>query len=976
MAVGPRKKGGLMRSHVLLHGLLGTSLFSLAAAAQIPQTPVSQPILGAYGTAGEYAPAVANSGTGYLVGWHARAGNDDMRILLNRVDAEGNALDGSGFWACDMAGGQTNVDLIFDGTEYWAVWQDDRGYGATGTDVYATRVSTTGEVLDPEGILVSGASGDQTNPRLAFNGSTLLVVFEDTRAAGALDVYGARIDPTAATVLDPNGIEISREPNDQSGPNATTVGTDFFVTFDDRSPDHSGQLIVVKVGDDGTVDVRGGTPVVTLTTDYTMPRITASADTLFFGAIASYSVPLYAVDPTDYTLLTPDPLIYTFQSFSRNYLALGYGSDRLYAAWAQTTSSFFYNGDIVNPAEEPTLANEHTIATNSGSNLGLDMSVAGADFAFSFLGDQRVYMSSRSVDDQTSTQNFSTLVSPRATEQRSLSMVYGGGQYLAAWAEEAVEDSLREVRATRISESGQVVDEPSILVANTGVTGLVQGTAVAISGTTGLVAWSDERSGVDADIYAARLNVTDGTVLDATPLYVSTAEDQQWDPKLAAGNEQFLATWFDLRTGVYDVYAARVGLDGQVLDVGGIQVAHEQSLTRPDVVFDGANYVVAYCSGETLYVRRITPDGTLVGEEGVAIASVGESATAPSLVQQGSNTIAVFGGADAWDPNVMAYVVFDRNDQVVFSKTFDSAPDYPFRTPAVTSNGTVAVSVTADSGDQIAWGYTHSLTDTDTGPIMSLGDTKSAGYGYAMAASPVTGTILLGYVGQSGQNTYGSLRAYYQEIVPDIAVGGAGGEAPVAGAAGLGQAGLAQGGGGGQAGSIAQAGALVAGNAGVVEQAGAAGEIGMGGGAGTTEQGGTAGDTQAGSAGTADGMGGAPTGGRAQGGAVGQGGNQSRGGTTGRGGNTGSGGRQGFGGARAQAGDDVSEAGVGSPEAGQSAVAGGTQEDSGDDDSGCGCRTAPSRDSSSALGWLLGLGLWMRYRSRRNPSQTLASKLP
>ena len=85
-------------------------------------------------------------------------------------------------------------------------WQDGRS--GTSQDVYGARVSQAGAVLDPTGIPISSEANDQSATSVAFDGSNYLVAWQDGRSGTSQDVYGARVSQAGA-VLDPTGIPIS-----------------------------------------------------------------------------------------------------------------------------------------------------------------------------------------------------------------------------------------------------------------------------------------------------------------------------------------------------------------------------------------------------------------------------------------------------------------------------------------------------------------------------------------------------------------------------------------------------------------------------------------------------------------------------------------------------------------------------------------------------------------------------------------------
>jgi hypothetical protein len=91
-----------------------------------------------------------------------------------------------------------------------------------------------------------------------------------------------------------------------------------------------------------------------------------------------------------------------------------------------------------------------------------------------------------------------------------------------------------------------------------------------------LVVWQQGRlyhQSQSADILAARIDAR-GRVLDHLPLVICNAEASQEQPQVAYSGGRFLVVWHDLRNGRdWDVYGARVNIDGKVLEPNGFLVA-------------------------------------------------------------------------------------------------------------------------------------------------------------------------------------------------------------------------------------------------------------------------------------------------------------------------------------------------------------------------------------------------------------------
>ncbi len=134
---------------------------------------------------------------------------------------------------------QRNPSVAYGGGQYLVVWSDGSTQPArNSSNIYCARISaTTGAAIDPNGILVCNADNKQNNPRVAFDGSNFLVVWDDFRNGNDYDVYGARVS-AAGEVLDPNGFAISKQTGiNEAKPDVVFVGNQYMVVWmDARRP--------------------------------------------------------------------------------------------------------------------------------------------------------------------------------------------------------------------------------------------------------------------------------------------------------------------------------------------------------------------------------------------------------------------------------------------------------------------------------------------------------------------------------------------------------------------------------------------------------------------------------------------------------------------------------------------------------------------------------------------------------------------
>ncbi len=146
---------------------------------------------------------------------------------------------------------------------------------------------------------------------------------------------------------------------------------------------------------------------------------------------------------------------------------------------------------------------------------------------------------------------------------------------------------------------------------------------------SGNLAEGDLREGMKyiGDLVACRVDGS-GKVLDAKPFVVSAAKDLQEHPCVAFDGKNFLVVWQDMRNGKdWDVYAARVSPDGKVLDTDGVLVAggkHNQAL--PDVSWDGKAFQIVWQDYRSdnryeVYGARVGADGKVLDPQGKVLAT-------------------------------------------------------------------------------------------------------------------------------------------------------------------------------------------------------------------------------------------------------------------------------------------------------------------------------------------------------------------
>ncbi len=119
---------------------------------------------------------------------------------------------------CSQTSTQSNPVAVSDG-EGGAiiVWEDQRP--GTTYDVYAQRIDSQGNPLwTTNGVLVNGSSNDQTTPRAVSDGAHgVIVCWVDTRFGGQ-DIYAQRLNASGTRLWAVNGVAVGAASGNQTSP--------------------------------------------------------------------------------------------------------------------------------------------------------------------------------------------------------------------------------------------------------------------------------------------------------------------------------------------------------------------------------------------------------------------------------------------------------------------------------------------------------------------------------------------------------------------------------------------------------------------------------------------------------------------------------------------------------------------------------------------------------------------------------------
>jgi hypothetical protein len=192
------------------------------------------------------------------------------------VSADGTVLDPRGLAIGVGSGNRRHPRVAWSGRVFLAVWMQERP--AAGWDIVGARITPDGRVLDSEIVVVGGGPADQTRPAVAWNGRTFVVAWMDARR-GETDISAARIDEDGR-VLDPEGIAVSTAGGEQGYPavgGLRRVGDSLIVWVDKRAGgDYA--LFGTTLSADGRVKDPAGVALSTAPRLHMFPAVSCRAE--------------------------------------------------------------------------------------------------------------------------------------------------------------------------------------------------------------------------------------------------------------------------------------------------------------------------------------------------------------------------------------------------------------------------------------------------------------------------------------------------------------------------------------------------------------------------------------------------------------------------------------------------------------------------------------------------------------------------
>ncbi|MCC6336136.1 MAG: hypothetical protein IT380_19390 [Myxococcales bacterium] len=590
-------------------------------------------------------------GTNYLVAWTELLDGGPSEVRTGRVSPSGQLLDPQGRIVSTSGQAQRRVAVASSGASTAVVWEQSLPDG--GSEVRATRFSSSGQSLDPAGIVVAPG----VTPTIAFGQTEYLVGWQtapvEYDVLGNALTLGGALAWTTPRVLNP---QVGGSP--VSAPRLS-YGAGLFLLSAYESPSS------VRAS---RVSLQGQ-PLEAQNLNLSVTQADKGRRAVFNGSLFQLSV-----GPDDWVDVPPT-------GAPRYHVPMSMGTNSL----SRSTNGTLGTGDQfgcgvrwgTDPQHDRVLTGFWVPPFGAaGCGGGHEWKVwsypVGTDRPAIAEAQGRFLVAWQQANGPTY-DVWGTLFGPgELTEARWPISTESGSQVLPAVASDGVnflvvwEDHRNgqgDVFAARVGLDGGVLDPGGFAVA---VEPAHQhAPAVAFDGTQFVVAWEDERGDGGSDIYAARVS-TGGVVLDPAGFPVSSGPRDQYSPRLAPSTSGSLVVWQDYRSGALsDVFGTLLDRDAGVVEPMGLRLASTPAYRRaPAVGFDGTRNLVAYVEsfdagvGDVRVVLLTTADGGLTLGPTASLNTVSTQFTQPELSFDGRQFVVT------WQATAVTGISYDRSADI------------------------------------------------------------------------------------------------------------------------------------------------------------------------------------------------------------------------------------------------------------------------------------------------------------------------
>jgi hypothetical protein len=236
--------------------------------------------------------------------------------------------------------------------------------------------------------------------------------------------------------------------------------------------------------------------------------------------------------------------------------------------------------------------------------------------------------------------------------------------WVVVWRDLDSQAGIFTLDGTRISAAGAILDPGGKQLRHDSFNSYPIGPSIAFAGDEYLLVWNEDSNEVAAQRLDLALNPV-GAVFRVN----TGAGSNGKNPSVASNGTSFFVAWFEDRfSGWAQLAGTRVSHQGQVLDAAGIAITPANGYTQftPTVAWDGVRWAVAYNFqvvgfDEDLYLTHVSTAGVVLDPNGIEVAGGPAQQSLPRIAPTPSGGIQLVwqasGGTPALDGDILGAVV-------------------------------------------------------------------------------------------------------------------------------------------------------------------------------------------------------------------------------------------------------------------------------------------------------------------------------
>lgn len=477
---------------------------------------------------GQDGPSCASDGVDFLVSFNTyRCDSAYSDIYVSRVRADGVVLDTDGFVVCSTQKQQQRSKVAAVNGNYFVTWEDERNFDSTGYDIYGTKVTPNGMVVDSTGRRVTHFRYSEKAPGISSDGVDFLSVWESGDYGQFWDISGMRLD-NLGQILDTNSTVISRSCDVQIAGASAWNGSSYLAVWEENH-----DVYGARIDRFGNLLDTNNMKISTAEEEQDAPDVT-SGDEDFLAVWEDYrnrDFDIYAsrIDSGGLVLdSTGIPILVDPSSDQRNP-KIAFDGTNFLVVWHRVLDS-----------------------------LGTMFKIEG----------KRIARDGGLMDPQ-------PISITTGDKQRYADVAFGGGKYLVVWSDE----NFWDIYGAMVDTNGMVFPSFSIRTAS----GMQQNPVVASDGESFLVAWEDFGTHwPDAHILATRVSSA-GQVLDPGGIEIALTYDTEEHPSVTFDGRNYLVSWNKIVWETGYLYTSRITLSGVVLDEEGILITEISPYSKTSI---------------------------------------------------------------------------------------------------------------------------------------------------------------------------------------------------------------------------------------------------------------------------------------------------------------------------------------------------------------------------------------------------------